>query len=444
MFVIAARVVPVPSSAVPQTAGATPISRFEASQAYDKTQSVLSGSVALALISLIQIANFALTPNPFASVHSGKVGVEGGGAISEVPALHLAAAMAVALSGGVLWLLKTRGFVFEPWSILLASIYTIASLANGTYEERPQTPLFLAFFMVACGMLGKGDGVRGFEKERAIVTGFWFTAMLTVVGVVLAAAFPGRFGHFSVEISRQSRGEIALWIYTGTQYTAAAFAAAMIASRSPSGFSSTLHVTSIALALFVLLIHVGGANRYESFAFGMILLVSLVSRPSVAWVVLSVVSSIVALSWSRIVTFFLLAENSDFVEASNGRAELWTYFWSHLGDNPWVGVGDHFIGRAFDYGDGPNSEIGMLAIFVEKGWIFASLLSAFIIRATWRALVTLKERANPFACGIAAYVIGLSTKFWLSGGSWPVADVMFWYGVAFLNNFRAEDHRSVT
>jgi hypothetical protein len=296
--------------------------------------------------------------------------------------------------------------------------------------------VFQTFLILSCGILGKSDSVRGTESTRVISISLWATVIIAVTGVVLAIVSPGRFGFFSLDIARNARGEISLWIFTGVHYTPAALATGMLASRTWHQFSPMTRGAVISLASLVLITHIGGANRNETFSFAVILACVLLARPGLTSIIVPAVSFVAVVFWSEIVTFFMLTEESDLIEASNGRAELWRYFWDHIGDNPFIGVGEHFLGRVTDYGDGPSSEIGMLAVFTEKGWIFGTLLALFLIRAFVRAITILRRRPNPFACAVASYVIGLSTKFWIQGGSWPAADVLFWYSVVFTNCYQ--------
>jgi hypothetical protein len=411
------------------------LSRHE--DAARETSTLCSGVVALAALTALQVANFALTANPYASLHSGHVNILTAEVVSELPALHLSTVIASALGLGIVWQCVKSRLKLEPWSIGLACIYTIASLLNGTYEDRPQTALYLAFLIVACGTLGKCDATRRIEGHRIVAAGLWLDIALAVLGVLLAVVSPGRFGIFSLEASRNARGEIALWIYTGVHYLPAALATGLFASREWRDFSLTTRVTTALLVSGVLIMHVGGAARNETFSFTVMLLCILVSRPILGWVVVPAMILVAIPAGPAITRFFFLANETDLADASNGRLELWSYFWDHIGDEPLVGVGDHFLARVADYGSGPNSEIGMLAIFTEKGWVFALALSFFLVRALCHGVVVLRQRTDPFHCAVAAHVIGLSTKFWIQGGSWPVADAMFWYGVAFLNSYRA-------
>ena len=325
---------------------------------YNKSQ-----FLALSLIIILLMINFFLTQSPFSAMHSGKIthNVDEGYFI--VPAFLMLFGMIFSF---------IYKFDFKINIIIVAFIFlsVIGGLVNGFIIYSAKSYLYdvLILFLISTIFQFRPNQITIFDNKTNYKIIINISLIFVLIGFFAALFFPQRYGYLPFEFSRETRGQVTLWLY------------------------SSLYLIFPILSVIALVKY--NLKLYLIFSF----LISLViiSTASRVPFLISIMPLIICLVYvykkkSALILSFVLVFFSFYIESiietmknifyvedfSNGRDVLWMYYWNNFLEAPFFGKGLSFMQYYGDYSGKAESEIGLLKIFTERG-LFFGLFAVFI------------------------------------------------------------------
>lgn len=385
-----------------------------------------------ALFSAGMVANFFLTANPYAALHSGQVALL---AEDHSTGWVLHVGILMALSIGTAVLVRTRRvpqvfvlgvLVIVPWVVLSGVISTAIWSFPASYGFT-----LLSFTGVAIVAYTDKTRMRSVKGKTFI----WLVISLYLIGMVLALLRPDVWGSIPFEFSRVERGEITLASITSLSLLLTTsfvsfprgrniLTGVVIGLIAIVEFSfltrSTIMVITVPLAMAVVFYILRSiADRSAR---------NVIQRLTFAGYLVGLCAVVFGIYWSL--------SQDELVIFLNHRWSLWIWHLEMFRDNILFGVGVFPTARFTDYVGRATSEIGVLAVFSQYGVVVGTLQVFLVLKAVKRGIdFWLDSRATEMTrfCGMVVIVM---FPHWLFQGSWRIiasADLLFWYSVFFLS-----------
>lgn len=385
------------------------------------------------LFSVTMILDFFLTKNPYSALHSGRAAASSG-IVSEAflvsPAYLVAASLTLAT-------LYSRKVFLHPGVLLAIALSLMSGIYNGVLLAHPVTYIYNSLTF----MLTSSLAIATRKRSARSSTGVWrvFLRLLTaalVVGLLLALAFPNRFGLVTFSFSRLERGEVVLWSVLGMY---ALYPAMSIIEFRRSG-SARYIVLSLAMSAVIVSVAYRAPAVISVLPFFVYAIFNRRFMPKLVIGGLTVVS---LLLFGRLIVDFLrgspLGSSAD---PTSGRAALWIYHWETFLSSPVFGAGPAFINRLGGYTGGALSEVGALSWFSENGFIFGCIMVSFVVRAVARGIKVLARGSltTDLELLFALVVLSLVPNLLQAHGRILNADdLIFWFGVFYLSTSVSHD-----
>jgi len=327
----------------------------------------------------ILIVNFFLTSNPYAASHSGRIGATG------VDDKHfLAPAYLILIGLTAVAVMYQRVLLLDYRVITAILVMLVSGLASSTIASEAVTYTYNALAFILCSsvaiVMGGTSLDVSIEETKALLR---FLNLLLIAGVILALAYPGRYGSLPFEFSRlSSRGEVTLWNYTAITVVYSSFAIAAYHKFR------LIHPLIISLLAFIVILSTYTRTPLLIMSLPFIIYVLFLSKPiiRVSAVLLGVTGCVL---FSReVAKFFLVTDGGD---ATSGRLQLWEYHWNYFLKNPLLGNGAYFQSTLGNYSGDATSEIGILKMYSEFGLLFGAIMTYLIVKAVINGLRVLRN-----------------------------------------------------
>lgn len=386
----------------------------------------------VSLFSLAMLANFLLTPSPFAAFHA--TDLPG----TTQPATYFIAPVYLLLTTGTLITLWKARIALLPSAFLLTLLTLASGFANGLLVTNFRTYGAAALLTVLASSLALIEARAQFIRQLTPSLRLFmrWLSVLVVLGLVLAILYDRRFGVLPFEFSRTTRGEVTLWNLTGLLVifpTLALVAHRRLKMRYP-----------LVLAAVMLLVIASTVTRAAILTVALPIIIYFVFRlkdraRTLAYVVLAWA---LILIWQPVLSLFASAGGNQSLDATSGRADLWEFHYETFVDNWLFGAGAMITSRASDYSGVAKVEVGLLAWFSENGIFFGVLMTALVVRAVATAVSLLAAGDKPgdlqfaFSIMLLTMTPSLLEKY---ARILTIEDFIFWFLVFFFNS-----HRMVT
>lgn len=370
---------------------------------------------ALSLIILLLIVNFFLTQSPFSAMHSGKITnnvIEG---YFIVPAYLILFGMIFAF---------IYKFNFKINIILVTFIFLslISGLVNGfiIYSFKSYFYDVLILFLIATVFQYTPNQITIFDSENGYKIILNLSLLFVVIGFFAAIFFPQRYGYLPFEFSRETRGQVTLWLYSSLYFI---FPILSIIALVKYNLKSYL-----IFSFFINLVIVSTASRVPfliSIIPVIIILLYYYKRKSA--LILAFMVVFLSFFIASIINFI---KNVFYVEDfSNGRDVLWEYYWNNFFEAPFFGKGLSFMQYYGDYYGKAESEIGLLKIFTERGLLFGFFAVFIFIISLYMAHSNLKNirKLDNFSIFMSFVFLSLVVSLFQSYSRiYSFDDFLFW------------------
>lgn len=377
---------------------------------YNKSQ-----FLALSMIFMLLIANFFLTQSPISAMHSGKItnGVAEGYFI--VPAYLI-------LFGMIFTFIYKFNFKINLIVVTFILLSFFSGLINGfiVYSIKSYLYDILIFFLIATIFQYTPNQTTVLDNKSSYKMILNFTLVFVVIGFVAAIIFPQRYGYLPFEFSRETRGQVTLWLYSSLYFI---FPILSVIAFLRYNFKAYFLVT-----FFINLVILSTASRVP-FLISLIpvFLFYIYFYKKQLFFISIFISIFIAIFISSIISFI---NNVFYVEDfSNGRDVLWDYYWYNFLEAPFFGKGLSFMQYYENYYGNAESEIGLLKIFTERGLLFGFFAVFIFIISLYMAHSNLKNirKLDNFTIFMSFVFLSLVVRLFESYSRiYSFDDFLFW------------------
>ena len=352
---------------------------------------------------------FFATPNPYAALHSGRVGFDAS-VTSDALAINQALLISCALA--MAWLIRAQPVLRAPLVLCIGFVSLLLSgVWNGTLFDKPHSYAYDmgSFLLVSTLALAP-------HRSENLKTLYWLSCLAILLALLAAFLQPSRWGAPNFAFSRIDRGELPLAAYLGCYllFPALTFVARDIplwfrlAAWSVISFLTIAMFSRTPIYLFVM-----PALTYGLCAIRSRLLFCLLSAGLVAFATISLI-------W--------FAENVDMDLLLTGRLELWLFHLKQFAESPLLGGGAFLATRSSDYMGAAESEVGVLKSFAEHGIVWGGTQLWVVATACISALRWLRSKEDPSMSMYGLVVLTATPLFLLEGFSriLSASEAIFW------------------
>lgn len=326
--------------------------------------------------------NFFLTPLPYWAEHGAILGTDIERAIYGHYWLNFALVVVAAV--GVSALLWVRSFRVTPTIFFILGGLLVSGIITGAIVTHPQSYALDVVALIFVALAGGQDSFRSFDDDSRLGL---FALLLTIpliAGLILAIAFPGKYGEWPYTFSRVNRGEVTLWLVLGLHILVPALAVTLLAARHRYRW------IFLGAGLLCLVTVAGTYTRSFTTIATLPFLIYLVYRFRAPWQWGLLAVAILAVLLSGSITDWFLAGQAtsinDISHVTTGRWPLWTFHFSRFMDSPLYGWGLMSVITSTNYNTHQAMvEVGALTWFSQNGLIYGIPMMILLLRAVWRA-----------------------------------------------------------
>ena len=335
--------------------------------------------LALSLIILLLMVNFFLTQSPFSAMHSGKITnnvVEG---YFIVPAYLI-------LFGMIFAFIYKFNFKINIILVIFIFLSLISGLVNGfiIYSFKSYFYDVLILFLIATVFQYTPNQITIFDTKNSYKIILNLSLLFVVIGFFVAIFFPQRYGYLPFEFSRETRGQVTLWLYSSLYF--------IFPILSIIAFVKYNLKSYLIFSFFINLVIISTASRAPFLISIIPIIILLYYYKRKLALILGFMVVLLSFFIKSIIDFI---KNVFYVEDfSNGRDILWEYYWNNFLEAPFFGKGLSFMQYYGDYYGKAESEIGLLKVFTERGLLFGFFAVFIFIISLYMAHSNLKNIRN--------------------------------------------------
>ena len=335
--------------------------------------------LALSLIILLLMVNFFLTQSPFSAMHSGKITnnvVEG---YFIVPAYLI-------LFGMIFAFIYKFNFKINIILVIFIFLSLISGLVNGfiIYSFKSYFYDVLILFLIATVFQYTPNQITIFDTKNNYKIILNLSLLFVVIGFFVAIFFPQRYGYLPFEFSRETRGQVTLWLYSSLYF--------IFPILSIIAFVKYNLKSYLIFSFFINLVIISTASRAPFLISIIPIIILLYYYKRKLALILGFMVVLLSFFIKSIIDFI---KNIFYVEDfSNGRDILWEYYWNNFLEAPFFGKGLSFMQYYGDYYGKAESEIGLLKVFTERGLLFGFFAVFIFIISLYMAHSNLKNIRN--------------------------------------------------
>lgn len=335
--------------------------------------------LALSLIILLLMVNFFLTQSPFSAMHSGKITnnvVEG---YFIVPAYLI-------LFGMIFAFIYKFNFKINIILVIFIFLSLISGLVNGfiIYSFKSYFYDVLILFLIATVFQYTPNQITIFDTKNSYKIILNLSLLFVVIGFFVAIFFPQRYGYLPFEFSRETRGQVTLWLYSSLYF--------IFPILSIIAFVKYNLKSYLIFSFFINLVIISTASRAPFLISIIPIIILLYYYKRKLALILGFMVVLLSFFIKSIIDFI---KNIFYVEDfSNGRDILWEYYWNNFLEAPFFGKGLSFMQYYGDYYGKAESEIGLLKVFTERGLLFGFFAVFIFIISLYMAHSNLKNIRN--------------------------------------------------
>ena len=330
-------------------------------------------SLSCLLVFFSTLLNFVLTESPYSALHSGRTNVGLSESFYLNPAYLLIGVLLVVF-------IYKKDHSINRFGIALSILILITLILNFKYSD-----INSYFYDIISIVLVASIAAQDAKNDRAEILESRCdydllkkaTLYFVIIGFLLVGFANGNCGYLWLEMSRDNRGEITMWIMLNLPI--------FLLSLSLIDKIVDNNSKLLLLAFIVMIINILGGSRTPLMTSAVCLFFFFYSRIKNKKVVafLLLIMLLLLSSSSYLKNIFFLGNDtidaSNISDVLNGRYELWWYYWNVFVDNWLFGTGPNILTEQDIAYLGASSEIGILKTATSYGVLFASIEIYIII-----------------------------------------------------------------